>query len=77
MTPIDAIARAKEVANKRRWTWNGKGSATKGGILDRLVYNRGRPVWVVYSHQSGMGCQVRVVLDAKTGRILREGFCPK
>ena len=76
MTGEDAIAIAKQIAEKNHWQWSGPGIARKGGWFTRIVYAWGKPVWEVYSH-NGKGCLVHVIIEDSTSRILCAGFMPR
>ena len=68
ITEQEAIARAKQVASEQGWAWTEPALAT---LHRRWLGKGGR--WEVFSHASGLGAKVRIVVDAETGEVLEKG----
>jgi Peptidase propeptide and YPEB domain len=68
MTEQEAIARAKQVASEQGWAWAEPALAT----LHRRWFGKGGR-WEIFSHASGLGAKVRIVIDAETGEVLEKG----
>lgn len=72
MTRDEAIARARELAKARGWTWLEPVAATRA-----RHWLLGRRRWTVRSNANSRGCSVRVVFDDATGKIEESGFLPR
>jgi len=71
----DAIALAKDVARKNRWTWTGTIKATLRKPIPVLGWIlRQRTHWRVLSNADDVGFNVMVTIDDQTGKVLSQSF---
>lgn len=68
----EAIARAQAVADQEGWTWLEPVHAALTADEES-----GRHAWSVASNFLAVGCSVHVVLDARTGEVLRKNYSPR
>jgi hypothetical protein len=72
ITEQEAIDRAREVAREHGWAW----VEPAQGILHRAWFGSGGK-WEVFSNMKGLGAKARVVIDARTGAVLEQGYIPR
>ncbi|MBP9205320.1 MAG: hypothetical protein KBG28_15225 [Kofleriaceae bacterium] len=68
-----AIAGARAVAAERGWRWEAPVKARRS----RTWWPLGRRTWEVRTNAEHIGCNVLVVLDAATGRVVRAAWLPR
>jgi hypothetical protein len=74
LTREEAIDRARLIALEEGWTWEepvGARCYREGWFRNRRTY------WEVWSNAGCRGCNVRVVIEADTGRICVMAFLPR
>ncbi len=72
MTREEAISSARDIAAKNEWPWEQPVSARLVGF--RLL---GGNRWDVVSNAERRGRNVRIVLDDRTGAVVRASFLPR
>jgi hypothetical protein len=72
MTREQAISTARGIAAKNEWAWEQPVSARLVGF--RLL---GGNRWEVVSNAERRGCNVRIVLDDRTGAVVSANFLPR
>ena len=73
MTESEAIAVAKQIAEHEGWPWDEPVSA----VLERRFILLGPKEWTVTTNATLRGCNLRIVLDARTGAVLIKHRLPR
>lgn len=72
ISETEAIARARDIANQRGWTWLEPVEAHQ----ERAFLWFGAVRWVVVTNAESRGASARIVLSAE-GEILQAGYLPR
>jgi len=73
MTRDEAILLARRIAESESWAWRLPVSASP----NRAFLLFGRLTWTVLSNSSSRGCNVLVVIDDRSGEVIRRAFLPR
>lgn len=72
MSEVQVVAIARAVARDHGWTW------LEPAVADWIPGDRRDPdAWEVTSNASGMGRNVKVRIDDRTGAVLEQSFLPR
>jgi hypothetical protein len=73
MTDVEAIERARRVAQAEGWPWEEPISATtkKKGLFSKSLY------WQIISNRRYRGMNAIICIDDDTGEVLTKGYQPR